>query len=421
MPDKITYKALPPKEAIDYFRKKGYKIGFDWRDTWKEEHAHAFTVAKAMRNDILQDIRAAMDDAIANGTTFNDFSKRLKPTLTDKGWWGEKLEIDPLTGEEKIVQLGSARRLRTIYNTNMRTAYAAGQWERIQRTKRSRPYLRYIAVLDERTREQHRGWHDIILPIDHPFWQKFYPPNGWGCRCSVQQLSERDLERLGLSVTDDADLPTQTRTYQDKRNGRVITVPSGISPGFDFNPGQARLKAMTPPPLDKPLDVPYHGEPSKVPLPSPRKITQRELYPDGLEAEEYVEKFLKEFGATIAKPVTFKDVTGEQIIISADLFRTASGRWKVTKDMRFEHLDLLANALKAPDEIWQQWEEYPKGRWTLRRKYLSRFITDKGTQAFALFDTNEKGWVGVTIFPPEKEKYLEKQRSGALIYRKEDP
>ena len=34
-----------------------------------------FTVAKAMQIDILQDIRAALQDALENGTTFDQFKK----------------------------------------------------------------------------------------------------------------------------------------------------------------------------------------------------------------------------------------------------------------------------------------------------------------------------------------------------------
>ena len=43
------------------------------------EHARVFTVAKAMARDVLEDIRAAVDDAIANGTTLDTFKKTLRP------------------------------------------------------------------------------------------------------------------------------------------------------------------------------------------------------------------------------------------------------------------------------------------------------------------------------------------------------
>ena len=92
---KSDFSPLPPAEAIRFFQKKGYKFGFDWRDVWKEEHAVAFTVAKAMQIDILQDIRAALQDALENGTTFDQFKKDLIPVLQKKGWWGKREMPDP--------------------------------------------------------------------------------------------------------------------------------------------------------------------------------------------------------------------------------------------------------------------------------------------------------------------------------------
>ncbi|MDP7142681.1 MAG: PBECR2 nuclease fold domain-containing protein [Alphaproteobacteria bacterium] len=413
-------KPLAPREAVDFFRKKGYRAGFSWQDVWHEEHAYGFTVAKAMRNDILQDIRGAVDEAITGGVPFKEFAKKLEPTLADKGWWGRKEMIDPKTGEKKLVQLGSPRRLKTIYQTNLRSAYSAGRWERIQRTKKTRPYLRYVAILDDNTRDQHRAWHDIILPVDHPFWQQFYPPNGWGCRCTVQQLSERDLERRGLKVSADDTLPNAKRTFTNKRTGEIIRVPQGIDPGFSFNIGRARMKALTPPPLDRPLNIPFAGRPAKIPMPDPRNLGGHVLYQDGLLDKQYVRKFLREFDKG-GKPNVFMDVMGEPVIISEDLFKTASGRLKFSKDLRVRYLGVLARTIKDPDEIWHVWEEYPKGRMTLRRKYIARFkVGDEDVPAFILFDTNEDGWNGVTAFRTDKETYITKQRNGALIYRRTD-
>lgn len=414
-----TLKPLPPKEAVDFFRKKGYKIGFHWQDVWHEEHAYAFTVAKAMRNDILQDIRAAIDDAITEGVPFKEFAKRLEPTLADKGWWGQKEMTDPLTGEHKLVQLGSPRRLHTIYHTNMRSAYAAGHWQRIQRTKKTRPYLRYVAVLDNNTRDQHREWHGIVLPVDHPFWAQFYPPNGWGCRCTVQQLSERDLKRYGYEITSDGMLPKGNKTFTNKRTGEVTRVPEGIDPGFSFNIGQARMKALTPPLIDKPIqNVPFVGNPARVDLPPVRQLNKDVLYRDGLENEQYVEKFLKEFSDNGESSI-FYDVLGEPVIISDSLFKTASGRLKLHREMRYKYLGVLAKTIKDPDEIWYVWEEYPKGRKTLRKKYLARWnVEGEAANGFVLFDTSADGWTGVTTFKPEKEAYFNKQRGGALVYRR---
>lgn len=233
---KLELKPLPPREAIDYFRAKGFKPSFAWQDVWQAEHARAFTVAKALQVDVLEDIRGAVDRALADGTTFAQFRAELEPLLQAKGWWGRQRQVDPLTGEEKLVQLGSPRRLKTIFDVNLRTSYAAGRWDQIQRTKRLRPYLRYVAVDDDRTRPEHAAWHGTILPVDDDWWSTHYPPNGWNCRCTVRQLSAREVDRLG-GVTDAPEI--RERSWRNKRTGEEIQVPEGIDPGWSYHVGRA--------------------------------------------------------------------------------------------------------------------------------------------------------------------------------------
>lgn len=239
-----------PQEALDYFRSKGFKIGFSYEDVWQAEHARAFTVAKAMKLDILQDIREAVDRAIAEGKTFRDFEKELTPLLQNKGWWGRQKEKDPVTGEVGEVQLGSPRRLRKIYDTNLRTAHAAGQWERIQRNSKTHPYLLYSLGPSREHRVEHVSWAGIVLPVDHPWWQTHFPPNGWGCKCRVTSVSKRRYEQLkaeGMRLRDGSYAPVmleaptaELHEYVSQRTGEVLRVPAGIDPGWDYNPGLVR-------------------------------------------------------------------------------------------------------------------------------------------------------------------------------------
>lgn len=238
----IELEPLAPREAIDAFRRKGFEVTFDWRDMERDEHSRAFTVAKAASLDLLMDIRAAMDAAIADGTTLREFQQRLTPILQEKGWWGRQMMTDPLTGEAREVQLGSPRRLQIIYDTNLRMSYAAGRWERIEEVASARPWLRYVAILDDRTRDQHRDWHNTVLRWDDPWWDHHAPPNGWNCRCTVQQLGDRDLERMGLSPT--AAPVSPYRNWQNNRTGEIQRVPQGIDPGFHYNVGRANMDHM---------------------------------------------------------------------------------------------------------------------------------------------------------------------------------
>lgn len=235
----VTLKPLPPAEAIAFFEAKGYRAGFDWRDVWTHQHAHAFTVAKMMDLDLLADVhRSFADTALKGGGTLASWSQEVTPLLQARGWWGRQTMTDPKTGTEAVVQLGSPRRLRTIFDTNLRTAHAAGRWERITRLAPARPWLRYVATLDSRTRPAHRVMHGVVLPWDHPVWDRWYPPCGWFCRCTVEQLSDRDLERRGLKPwSAPPDIPEVE--YVNPRTGKRETLPEGIDPGFGYNVGRS--------------------------------------------------------------------------------------------------------------------------------------------------------------------------------------
>lgn len=423
MPAPVELKPLPPEEALRYLRSKGYRPGFAWQDVWQQEHARAFTVAKAMRLDILSDIREALDKALAEGTTFEDFKKRLRPTLEDKGWWGRKDMLDPATGEVRNVQLGSPRRLRIMFDTNIRMAHAAGDWAKIERVKETRPYLMYDAVMDGRTRPQHKGWSGTVLPVDDPFWDTHYPPNGWRCRCRVRQLGPRDLDRFGLKLS--AAPVINTVPWRNPRTGEVIHVAEGIDPGFGYNVGKEHMRSLVPPPSSGPLPVHAINPPADTPMPPPRAIDPKRVLPGikepgGLTEDGYVERFLREFGATAAQPKLFMDKLDEPMVIGRRMFEQADGRLKVAKRDREKGLLLLADALKDPDEIWWQWEQNNKtGRWSLVKRYLTRFdLGGKTKPALLAFSVGEDGWDGVTAFTPDSVNNLMNQRKGVLAYRR---
>lgn len=188
---------LIPEDVIKYFRAKGYKLSWNWQDTWKEQHAKAFTVAHCMKLNILQDIRDAMDAALAEGKTFQQFKDGLQDTLREKGWWGQATEPNPKTGEMETYQAGSPARLRTVCNTNFKTAYAAGNYKFDKTNAGNQPLWMYSAVMDSRTRPEHAALDGKVYRADDPFWDKYYPPNDWGCRCQVVPLDDGQAEAMG--------------------------------------------------------------------------------------------------------------------------------------------------------------------------------------------------------------------------------
>jgi SPP1 gp7 family putative phage head morphogenesis protein len=184
-------------------------------------------------------VKDYLDRAISEGWSRQRFIDNLRPELVKRGWWGRAEVKDPDSGEVVDVQLGSVRRLRTIYDTNLRTAYSAGHWQRIEDNARSAPYVMYSAVLDDRTRPAHRAWNGKVLRADDPWWETHTPPNGWNCRCTVIQLSQRDIERMGKKGPDEAP-HSETRQWINPRTGEVLTVPAGVDPGWGYAPGASR-------------------------------------------------------------------------------------------------------------------------------------------------------------------------------------
>lgn len=229
----------PPPEASRFFRGKSLRPSFSFEDVEPEEHAVAFAVAKAAGIDVLSAIQAELQSALDDGRTFQDFKTSLRPKLEELGWWGYGEARDPLTGAVKAARLGTPRRLKTIYHANIRSARAAGQWERIQRTRDALPYLEYRLGPSERHRPHHAAKEGLVLPADDPFWATWFPQNGWGCKCWVRQLTRAAAEAKGIDTAP----PIKTREVINKRTGEVKQVPVGIDPGWERNPGALRLKA----------------------------------------------------------------------------------------------------------------------------------------------------------------------------------
>ena len=207
-----------PTAVYEYLKSKKPEIHFDYDEIMHDAHKKAFTVAKMMNLDLLKDTQTSLSKAFKEGVGFDEWKKSVKPMLAKKGWLGNIKVKDPKTGEEKEIYVGN-RRLRTIFNTNMRTAYAKARYE--SQMQSLGEYFRYTAVLDGRTREAHRKLHGKTLPKTDKFWDTNYPPNGWGCRCKVQVLTEAECVARGI-------VPLADGSF----------LPQAAEKDFKYNPGK---------------------------------------------------------------------------------------------------------------------------------------------------------------------------------------
>jgi SPP1 gp7 family putative phage head morphogenesis protein len=241
---------LAPEKAVEYFESKGYTFSWNWQDTWQEAHSIAFTVAKCGRLDVLQDIRDELQRALEDGETLEDFRRSLEPRLKAKGWWGQTTVGDGQGGAE-IVQLGSPWRLETIYRANMQSAYNAGRWAQQMDNAAARPFLQYVAL--ESACPICSKLNGLVFRNTDAFWDTHYPPNHWGCQCSVRALDQRNLDERGLSVISSDGMLSESEVvisqktgelgqvttfrFTDPRTGQeIVSTPA---PGWNYNPGKA--------------------------------------------------------------------------------------------------------------------------------------------------------------------------------------
>ena len=367
MPD-VLPQGLPFEEAADYFRQKVDLPTETWTDLREDMHARAFVVAGAKKAALLADFREALQAALDDGETLADFRKRFDDMVARHGW---------------SYKGGRGWRTRVIYDTNLRMAQSAGRWQQIMRRAAAAEaqgqvvYIRYLAILDSRTRPAHKGWNDVVLPSDHPFWRTHYPPNGWRCRCSVQILTERQLARYGIKVTEQPPpVEMQPRTVNTPSGPVSWPTPAGIDTGFGYNVGRAawgsRMDAQVMAgwkeggkdafePLTPPGAPPMKG---LAPAPAPAAPLPAALPPDRL--------------------ATVQGVLGgpEKIVKAPDGARvslTAQALADTLPDERLRVLPLVEDVVADPGETWFSFERHKEtGKVRLRRRQVKAFELPDG-------------------------------------------
>ena len=178
---------LPFDEALRFFRGKANMPTTTWRDVMREQHDGAFMVAGVTKADLLGDIRGAVDQAIESGITLEDFQKDFERIIAKHGW---------------VPKQAVAWRARTIYETNLRTAYAAGRHAQLTDPAflKRNPYWEWRHGGSVHPRPQHLAWNGMVLPATDSFWASHSPPDGWGCKCKKVAHSASSLRRNGLEV-----------------------------------------------------------------------------------------------------------------------------------------------------------------------------------------------------------------------------
>ena len=170
--------SVPFDKAIDFAKAREVVLPQRYYTELQDEaRAQAFTVSHIASLRQIQYVLDVLAETLRDGGTFADFTTLI---------------------EHEGIDLTTPHR-ETVFRTAVQTSYNAGRREQQNDNEPDRQYLMYDAINDSRTRPEHRSMDGFIAPVGHPVWQKWYPPNGYNCRCTAISLTEQQAKARGYT------------------------------------------------------------------------------------------------------------------------------------------------------------------------------------------------------------------------------
>ena len=186
--------------------------------------AHATALDQSMKEVTMSELmrrRLQESNYVFSGMkTFHELREAF-PSLLDENGVRKTFERF-LNDVRKVDETYNSHYLRAEYNFVHASASMAGKWEQFMEDG-DRYNLQYRTVGDGKVRPTHAALHNVTLPPSDPFWDEYYPPNGWNCRCTVVQVMKGKYPE----TPHDEAMKLGELALQDDRKGM-----------FRFNPGK---------------------------------------------------------------------------------------------------------------------------------------------------------------------------------------
>lgn len=377
------------------------------------------------------------DTELLNRVQNNLFSFSAAKSYAEAGEIRDSV-YDPKTGKirsrndfrracRKIDARYNGRYLDTERNMVVTAGTQGSRWIDFENSADTHPYLEYVTARDAKVREEHRALDGVILPIDAPFWQQYYPPNGWNCRCSVQKRTEREYDRLKKRMErDENERWKMDGTEASKKAGRHVEKK------FRHNVGTSYI-------FDKD-DHPYykaHAAARNEQLTATKHYGMKTIsqiyenpgklasYEGGIQSKEdydrFWEKMENEHGEA-GKGFTLIDrrnhasatFTREQLFEKLRDIKDLPTKKYPEPQRRWSYFDEILNVFHDPDEVWMSNQESGNrlNRQSNAKIYL-RFYEDKPLVMF-LDEQNEV----LSFYKEQEPQNAERLRIGVLLQKK---
>lgn len=196
--------------------------------------AHAGVLDRNLQRLEMSDLmrqRLTRSNYIFSGLkTFHELNEAF-PSLLDEN--GNKKTFERFLNDvRKIDETYNSNYLRAEYNFVQASAEMAAKWEKFMEDG-DHYYLQYRTQHDDKVRPEHASLDRVTLPPTDSFWESYYPPNGWNCRCTVVQVLKRKYEPTphdeAMSLGEDALQTDKKGIFRFNSGKEQKTVP-------DYNP-----------------------------------------------------------------------------------------------------------------------------------------------------------------------------------------
>lgn len=333
----------------------------------------AFSAAKSIT--MLQEYSKALTDDKGKPRSYSSFRNATQPI-------GQQFNDD---------------HFKTEYNSATAKAQMGAKWDKLK----GYSMLEYRTVGDNKVRKKHAELDGLRLPPDHPLWAKIYPPNDWGCRCTV--------------------IPVQGKEQTNSTMAQQYADSPALKPYFKQNSGIEHVA----------FNEDQHPYFERIKQFRTGLMKQVELLAEENYNMNSVEKIVANHELPQLNIAQTKEEAMQQWASANKTAKAADGiEWNIgdrwdhvvehhASDDRWKYINNTADVLKNADEVWVSNEKLPDGSVGSFKRYVKYYKGQPMVLSYPVDNPDQWTMYAADIDGTGKYKNMrDKVRRGVLIHCK---